>query len=93
MSALAELDCDRDACRAALRQVIENRIGVELFTDKLLQVTKTEVYSRAAKKPQLNHKQPADVVLDYEFTVLFRKLESRNQTHFNSLLNFLVTIE
>jgi hypothetical protein len=66
-----------DACRAALRQVIENRIGVELFTDKLLQVTKTEVYSRAAKKPQLNHKQPADVVLDYEFTVLFRKLESK----------------
>ena len=61
---------------AALRQIIENRIGVELFTDKLLQVTKTEIYGRAAKKPQLNYKQPADVVLDYEFTVLFRKLES-----------------
>ena len=55
--------------------MIEKRIGVETFTDKLTQVSKQESYNRAAKRPQLNCQQPADVLFDYQFTRLFNKLE------------------
>jgi len=59
-----------------LRQMIEKRVGMEQFTDKMSQLTKHESYSRAAKKPQLVYKQPNEVLFDYEFTQLLRKLES-----------------
>ena len=57
--------------------MIEKRIGLETFTDKLSQVSKYESYSKAAKKPQLNYKHPSDVLFDHEFTKLFRKTESK----------------
>ena len=59
-----------------MRQVIEKRIGVERFTDKLLQVSKHEGYTKAAKQPQLVYKSSTEVFFDYEFTKLFRKFES-----------------
>ena len=59
--------------------MIERRVGVEQFADKLSQLTKHESYSRAAKKPQLVYKQPSEVIFDYEFTQLLRKLESKFQ--------------
>ena len=61
--------------RASLRQVIEKRIGLETFTDKLTQVTKSESYVRAIKKPDLNYRQPSEVVFDFEFTRLFKAQE------------------
>ena len=64
--------CDR----MALRQVIEKRIGLELFTDKLSQVAKHENYNNAAKKPQVDFPESAEVVFDHQFTRLFKKLES-----------------
>ena len=64
-------------CRAALRGIIEKRIGLEAFTDKLSQVPKNESYTRAIKKPHINYKQPNEVVFDFEFTRLFKILESR----------------
>ncbi|ELU02247.1 hypothetical protein CAPTEDRAFT_5874 [Capitella teleta] len=62
--------------KAYLRQIIEKRIGVEQFTDKLTQVSKHESYSRAAKRPEMNYKRANEVFFDYEFTRLFRGLEN-----------------
>ncbi len=61
-----------------MRQIIEKRIGLEMFTDKLSQVSKHELYSRTAKQPQLNAKQTSDVLFDYVFTRLFKALESKS---------------
>lgn len=63
--------------RGALRQIIEKRIGLEMFTDKLSQVSKHEGYTKAAKKPQLNYQESSDVTFDYLFTTLFKGLESK----------------
>ncbi|KAL4240944.1 Vesicle-mediated ER to Golgi transport protein [Mactra antiquata] len=60
---------------ASLRQIIEKRIGLETFTDKLTQVTKTESYTQAIKKPHVDYKQPTEVVFDYEFVRMFKNLE------------------
>ena len=60
-----------------MRHIIEKRIGLEHFTDKLSQLPKNESYSHAAKKPQLTCKQPSEVIFDYEFTKLFKQLESK----------------
>ena len=60
--------------------MIEKRIGLEMFTDKLSQVSKHESYSKAAKKPQLNYRQPTEVIFDYEFTQLLRKTERELNT-------------
>ncbi|GFS04073.1 general vesicular transport factor p115-like [Elysia marginata] len=62
--------------KSALKQVIQNRIGLESFTDKLTQVAQNENYTRAAKKPHLYHKHPNEIVFDYEFTRLFKMLEN-----------------
>ncbi|KAH9513006.1 Vesicle-mediated ER to Golgi transport protein [Bulinus truncatus] len=62
--------------KTALKQIIQNRIGLESFTDKLTQVAQNESYTRAAKKPHLYHKHPSEIVFDYEFTRLFKSLEN-----------------
>ncbi|XP_071107811.1 general vesicular transport factor p115-like [Haliotis cracherodii] len=62
--------------KSSLRQIIEKRIGLEAFTDRLSQVLKHESYTRAAKRPHLNHKQPNEVLFDYEYTRLFKYLEN-----------------
>lgn len=59
-----------------LRNILEKRIGLEQFTDKLSQVSKHEAYSRAAKKPQLNIQQTSDILFDHQFTKLFKQLEN-----------------
>lgn len=63
--------------RASLRQIIEKRIGLEAFTNKLTQVTKSESYTRAIKKPHINYKQASEVVFDYEFCRLFKSVERK----------------
>ncbi|XP_025090466.1 general vesicular transport factor p115-like [Pomacea canaliculata] len=62
--------------KASLKEVIQNRIGEEVFADKLTQVAKNENYTRAAKKPHLNYKHPSEIVFDHEFTKLFKNLEN-----------------
>ncbi|XP_013399199.1 general vesicular transport factor p115-like [Lingula anatina] len=62
--------------KPSLQQVIERRIGLETFTDKLTQVPKYESYNKAAKKPQLTHKHPSEVLFDFEFTRHFKVLEN-----------------
>ena len=62
---------------SSLRQIIEKRIGLEMFTDKLSQITKHERYSQAAKRPQISQQYPSEILFDYEFTRLVKKLESK----------------
>jgi len=63
--------------------MIEKRVGMEQFADKLSQLAKHESYSRAAKKPQIVYKQPNEVLFDYEFTQLVKKLESESLSQLN----------
>ncbi|CAF4928261.1 unnamed protein product [Pieris macdunnoughi] len=59
----------------ALKQLLVKRIGVETFTAKLSEVSKHELYNKAAKHPQLRVKIPAEILIDYEFCRLFKVLE------------------
>jgi chaperonin cofactor prefoldin len=58
-----------------LRQLIEKRLGLETFLDKMGEVSRHELYSKAAKHPQLRPKQPSELLLDHEFCRLFKALE------------------
>ncbi|KAG8230443.1 hypothetical protein J437_LFUL014707, partial [Ladona fulva] len=58
-----------------LRQLIAKRIGLEHFLDKLGKVSRHESYSKAAKQPQPQAKQPNELFLDHEFCRLFKALE------------------
>ncbi|CAK1586651.1 unnamed protein product [Parnassius mnemosyne] len=60
----------------SLKQLLVKRIGMETFTAKLSEVSKHELYNKAAKHPQLRAKIPAEVLIDYEFCRLFKVLES-----------------
>ncbi|KAK3089231.1 hypothetical protein FSP39_001968 [Pinctada imbricata] len=76
ISVLFNDDSNETFNKVSLRQIIEKRIGLENFTDKLTQVPKTESYTRAAKKPHLHYKQPNEVIFDHEFTKAFKLLET-----------------
>lgn len=64
--------------RDDLCQVLVKRIGLEMFSKKLSEVSKHESYSKAAKQPQIAVKNSADLLLDYEFCKLFKALEGKN---------------
>lgn len=58
-----------------LKQLIEKRIGKENFVEKLGFITKHELYSRAAQKPQPVFPSPEQMLFDHEFTKLIKELE------------------
>ncbi|XP_034087290.1 general vesicular transport factor p115 isoform X1 [Gymnodraco acuticeps] len=58
-----------------LKQLIEKRIGKENFVEKLGFITKHELYSRAAQKPQPVFLSPEQMLFDHEFTKLVKELE------------------
>ncbi|XP_040042061.2 general vesicular transport factor p115 isoform X2 [Gasterosteus aculeatus] len=58
-----------------LKQLIEKRIGKENFVEKLGFITKHELYSRAAQKPQPVFPAPEQMLFDHEFTKLVKELE------------------
>ena len=55
-----------------LMQLIEKRIGIEIFLDKLSEVSKHEAYNRALKHPQIKCAKPGDLVFDHSFCQLFK---------------------
>lgn len=59
----------------SLRQLVTDRIGAEIFTDKLSNILRTEAYTKAVKSPQLAVKHPSDLVFDHQFCRLFKSLE------------------
>ncbi|KAI1292285.1 General vesicular transport factor [Halotydeus destructor] len=58
-----------------IRQLITKRIGLENFLDKLGVVSKSQLYNKAAQKPQLKFKRADDLTFDFEFCKLFKNLE------------------
>lgn len=63
--------------REKLKQLIEKRIGKENFVEKLGFITKHELYSRAAQKPQPIFPSPEQMLFDHEFTKLVKELEGQ----------------
>ncbi|XP_071951927.1 general vesicular transport factor p115-like isoform X2 [Antedon mediterranea] len=59
----------------SLRNLITKRVGLESLVEKLVSVTKHESYTMAAQKPQLRYTQPEHLLIDYEFTSLYKQLE------------------
>lgn len=53
-------------------QLITKRIGVETFVDKLAEVSKHELYSKALKHPQVRLASPTDLRFDPEFCRLYK---------------------
>ena len=58
-----------------LERLINKRIGVDLFQEKLELLSKSEFYGKALQKPQLKLSKPADMILDYEFARLYKSFE------------------
>ncbi|KAK9708783.1 Uso1 / p115 like vesicle tethering protein, head region [Popillia japonica] len=61
-----------------LSQLIEKRVGVETYLGKLGEISRHEVYSKAAKQPQVRvkHETTSKLLLEYEFCKLFKVLEN-----------------
>ncbi|KRT81379.1 hypothetical protein AMK59_6187 [Oryctes borbonicus] len=59
-----------------LSQLIEKRVGVETYLGKLGEISRHEVYSKAAKQPQVRAKHSGELLLEYEFCKLFKALEN-----------------
>lgn len=58
-----------------LYQLIEKRIGYEVFMDKLGEVTKHEAHNRARKHPQIKCHEASELVFDHKFCSQFKHLE------------------
>ncbi|XP_068088977.1 general vesicular transport factor p115 isoform X5 [Hyperolius riggenbachi] len=59
-----------------LKQLIEKRIGKEIFIEKLAFIAKHEYYSKAAQKPQPTFSSPEHMMFDHEFTKMVKELEA-----------------
>ena len=60
-----------------MQQLIKKRIGLESFVEKLDMVSKHDLYTLAAQKPQLRFPSADVMMVDYEFTALFKQLEGK----------------
>lgn len=58
-----------------LSQLIEKRVGLETYVSKLGEISRHEVYAKAAKQPQIKAKYTNDLLLEFEFSKLFKALE------------------
>lgn len=58
-----------------LSQLIEKRVGTETYCKKLGEISRHEVYAKAAKQPQIKAKHSSELLLEFEFCKLFKALE------------------
>ncbi|TGZ67980.1 hypothetical protein CRM22_004500 [Opisthorchis felineus] len=61
--------------RATLKNTLERRIGLDTIVEYLSQVSKAESFTTASKHPELKCQYNSDLVFDYSFTLLFKRLE------------------
>ncbi|KAG1714453.1 General vesicular transport factor p115 [Nymphon striatum] len=61
--------------KEALCQLIEKRIGLETFLNKLGTISKSDYYTKSLHKPEPKYLQTTGIMFDYEFCRLFRSLE------------------
>jgi hypothetical protein len=59
----------------SLERIINKRIGVDLFQEKLESLSKSDYYAKILQKPQLKLSKSNDMILDYEFARLYKILE------------------
>lgn len=71
-----------------LSQLIEKRVGIETYCKKLSEISRHEVYARAAKQPQILAKHSSDLLLEFEFCKLFKSFEGNDQVIFFSVFYF-----
>ncbi|KAJ8981002.1 hypothetical protein NQ317_014869 [Molorchus minor] len=58
-----------------LSQLIEKRVTTETYSKKLGEMSRHEVYAKAAKQPQIRAKHSSELLLEFEFCKLFKVLE------------------
>ncbi|CAH8626713.1 unnamed protein product [Heterobilharzia americana] len=61
--------------KATLFTTLEKRIGIDMILERLSQVSKSESFVTASKKPQTHVHFADDLIFDYTFTRLFKRLE------------------
>lgn len=62
--------------RTDLCKLIQNRIGVDIYADKLASIAKNEKYSQTLQKPYITTMKSAELLFDYEFCNLFKLQEA-----------------
>ena len=58
-----------------LTQLVQKRLGVDMFLDKIGDIPKHEGYIRALKSPQLKSVSTSDLIFDHMFCELFRSVD------------------
>ncbi|CAH8680047.1 unnamed protein product [Schistosoma haematobium] len=61
--------------RSTLYNALEKRIGIDMILERLSQISKAESFITASKKPQISVQSTDDLIFDYTFTRLFKRLE------------------
>ncbi len=69
-----------------LYQLIEKRIGVEVFMDKMSEVAKHEAYNKALKHPQIKSTESRELIFDHKFCTAFKHLEHKVTIHLQKRL-------
>jgi hypothetical protein len=59
----------------SLERLLNKRIGVDLFQEKLESLSKSDYYAKALREPQLKFSSSTEMILDYEFARLYKILE------------------
>lgn len=59
-----------------LAQLIEKRVGIDMYLTKLGEISRHENYAKAAKQPQIVASSGGDLLLEFEFCKLFKKMEA-----------------
>ncbi len=67
--------------QSQLYQLIEKRIGFEVFMAKLSEVSKHEAYNKALKHPQIKSTESRDLIFDHTFCLAFKHLEHKVIIH------------
>ncbi|XP_066139935.1 general vesicular transport factor p115 [Euwallacea fornicatus] len=58
-----------------LSHLIEKRVGLETYCKKLNEISRHELYAKAAKQPQIKAKHSNELLLEFEFCKLFKVME------------------
>lgn len=74
-----------DESRKSLSVTVERRVGKDKIVELLEGVSRCEHYVRAAQRPQPLAKSASELILDFQFTKLFKVLEGQMVKHLRPL--------
>ncbi|CAH8512359.1 unnamed protein product [Dicrocoelium dendriticum] len=61
--------------RKSLIDTLEKRMGLDVMLEQLNQVSKLEAFIAASRAPEPEYQNSSDLIFDYSFTKLFKRLE------------------